>query len=91
MASGNKPAAAFYQPLTRGGNPYQEWGQQLDQNQIYAGYENESVTCNMLEHSTLIHEGKKPFKCDLCDYSCDLLENMQQHNAYVHEGKNLFK
>ena len=55
MASGNKPAAAFYQPLTRGGNPNQKWGQQLDQNQIHAGYENESVTCKMLEHSTLIN------------------------------------
>ena len=35
-ALGNGPAAAVYQPLTRGGNPNQNrnWGQSMDQNQV---------------------------------------------------------
>ena len=37
-----------------------------------------------------VHEGKKPFKCDFCDYSCSL-KNKMQHVASVHEGKKPFK
>ena len=34
QASGNETAAAAFQPLTRGGNPNQTWGQKMDTNQI---------------------------------------------------------
>ena len=33
-ASGNEPAAAAHQPLNRGSQSNQNWGQQVDQNQI---------------------------------------------------------
>ena len=38
-----------------------------------------------------VHEGKKPFKCESCDYSCSLKGHLNQHVASVHEGKKPFK
>ena len=38
-----------------------------------------------------VHEGKKPFKCVTCNYSCDLESSLQQHVSSVHEGKKPFK
>ena len=38
-----------------------------------------------------IHEGKKPFRCDICDYSCSQKSNMKTHVASVHEEKKPFK
>ena len=26
--------------------------------------------CSLKEHIAVVHDGKKPFKCDLCDTSC---------------------
>ena len=44
----------------------------------------------LAQHSA-IHEGKKPFKCDICDYRCSRKGNMKTHVALVHEGKKPFK
>ena len=38
-----------------------------------------------------VHEGKKPFKCDICDYRCSQKVNMNRHVASVHEEKKPFK
>ena len=38
-----------------------------------------------------IHEGKKPFRCDICDYSCSQKGNMKTHVASVHVVKKPFK
>ena len=38
-----------------------------------------------------VHEEKKPFKCDICDYRCSQKSNMNKHVASVHEGKKPFK
>ena len=38
-----------------------------------------------------IYEGKKPFKCDFCDYSCSQKMDVNKHIAAVHEGKKPFQ
>ena len=38
-----------------------------------------------------IHEGKKPLKCDICDYQCSRKDYMKRHVASLHEGKKPFK
>ena len=43
------------------------------------------------QHVVSVHEGKKPFKCDICDFSCSLRHNMKRHVALVHEENNPFK
>ena len=43
------------------------------------------------QHIAAIHEGKKPFKCDTCDYSCSEKGSMKKHVSSVHEGKKSFK
>ena len=37
-----------------------------------------------------IHEGKKPFRCDICDYSCFRNSTMNRHIVSVHEGRKQF-
>ena len=45
-----------------------------------------------MAHNVLsVHEDKKPFKCDFCDYNCSKKGAMSQHVASVHENKKLFK
>ena len=38
-----------------------------------------------------VHEGKKPFKCNLCDASFAEKCNLKKHVSTVHEGKKPFK
>ena len=40
----------------------------------------------LAQHIVAIHEGKKPFKCDLCDYSCFDKGSMKKHVSSGHEG-----
>ena len=40
---------------------------------------------------TPVHEGKKPFKCDICDYCSSRKSHMNRHIESVHEGKKPFK
>ena len=35
----------------------------------------------MKQHVLSVHEGKKPFKCDICDYSCSQKGHMKTHVA----------
>ena len=42
----------------------------------------------MKQHVASVHEGKKPFKCDNCDYSCSQKGNLKTHVQSVHDGKN---
>ena len=41
--------------------------------------------------STSVQEKKKPFKCDMCDYSFSEKGSLKKHIASVHEGKKSFK
>ena len=41
----------------------------------------------MKTHVASVHEGKKPFKCDMCDYSFSLKNTMKRHVMTVHGGK----
>ena len=36
-----------------------------------------------------VHEGKKPFNCEICDASFTAKQRMRSHYEAVHEGKNL--
>ena len=38
-----------------------------------------------------VHEGKKPFKCEICDFRCNQKAKMTQHVLSVHQKKRLFK
>ena len=35
--------------------------------------------------------GKKPFQCDICDYSCSQKRDLNKHVASVHEEKKGFQ
>ena len=35
-----------------------------------------------------VHDGQKPFKCNICDYSCSQKKYLTVHIASVHDGKN---
>ena len=40
-----------------------------------------------MRHITGVHEGKNPFKCDICDRCFSQKADLNRHVAYVHEGK----
>ena len=42
-------------------------------------------------HNTIVHEGKKPFKCLIYNYSASEKQNLNKHIASVHEEKRPFK
>ena len=44
----------------------------------------------MNKHIASVHEGKKPFKYDICDYRCSQKNTMKTHISSVHEGKKPF-
>ena len=48
----------------------------------------ESAKLNM---DTSVHEKKKPFKCDICDYNFSGKGNLKRHTDSVHEGKKPYK
>ena len=43
------------------------------------------------EHIASVHEGKEPFKCNICNSSFTQEGQMNGHVALVHEGKKPFK
>ena len=44
------------------------------------------------KHISEIHEeGKKPFKCDICDQSSSQKGNLSKHTASVHDSNKSFK
>ena len=45
----------------------------------------------MKRHVTAVHENKKPFKCEICDYSFSQKGGLEQHVAAIHEKKKLYK
>ena len=45
----------------------------------------------MKRHIESVHEGKKPFKCETCEYTYSQKSHLNQHVAKVHEGKKPFK
>ena len=53
----------------------------LDMN-ISSGHEGEK---------TLVHGGKKPVKCDICNYTFSLKSSLKRHVASIHEGNKPFK
>ena len=34
----------------------------------------------------LVHEGKKPFQCNICEYSTSQKQHLQTHIESVHQG-----
>jgi KRAB domain-containing zinc finger protein len=49
------------------------------------------VLCSLKRHVLSVHEGKKPFKCNICDATFAKNSNMKNHFSAVHEGKKPFK
>ena len=45
----------------------------------------------MKSHISAVHEGVKPFKCDICDQSFAQVSNMKRHFASFHNGVKPFK
>ena len=45
----------------------------------------------MKKHVVSVHEGNKPFKCDVCEYTSPQTVDFKKHVASVHEGKKPFK
>ena len=45
----------------------------------------------MNRHVASVHERKKPFKCEICDFSASQKSVKDLHVAAVHEGKKPFK
>ena len=45
----------------------------------------------MKKHVASGYEGKKPFKCDICDYRYPVKTKMKTYFASVHEGYKPFK
>ena len=43
------------------------------------------------KHVASVHKGKKPFKCDICDYRYPVKTKMKTYFASVHEGYKPFK
>ena len=41
------------------------------------------------KHTPAVHDGKKPFQCDNCDYAV-FKYHLEKHIASVHEKKKLF-
>ena len=41
-------------------------------------------------HIASVHEGKKPFKCDICNASFTKTGNLNRHVASIHERKKPF-
>ena len=42
-------------------------------------------------HVSSVHEGMKPFRCDICDFSSSHFSSMNRNVESVHEGKKPFK
>ena len=42
----------------------------------------------MKRHVAAVHEGKKPFKCEICTYRSSKKLDMNGHVATVHKVKN---
>ena len=45
----------------------------------------------MRTHVAVIHEGKKPFKCDICIDNFGEKSTLKKHVTTVHEGRKQFK
>jgi hypothetical protein len=66
-------------------------------NQKFSFIENINVICVICKmnftsvtslrlHKEIVHEGKKPHKCDLCDSTFGLKHQLQKHITSIHEG-----
>ena len=45
----------------------------------------------IIQHIEVVHDKKKPFKCEICDYSCYQKSKMKKHVESVHEKNEPFK
>ena len=50
---------------------------------------NRKFTSKLKQHIQSVHEGKKPYKCSLCDYTSAQKGNLQRHIQSIHESKKL--
>ena len=50
-----------------------------------------SAKWNLNEHVASVHEGSKPFKCNICDFNYSRTQDLNRHVSLVHEGKKPFQ
>ena len=50
-----------------------------------------SLKTQLKVHLETIHEGSKPYKCEVCNYSAALKNTLKQHTNNVHQGRKDFK
>ena len=48
---------------------------------------NSSLKSYIKKHVTTIYEGKKSFKCDICEFTCNYKSSMKRHVASRHKQK----
>ena len=46
---------------------------------------------NMNDHVAVVHEGKKPFQCEICNSCFSRDRNLRAHISFVHEGNTPFQ
>ena len=46
---------------------------------------------NLKNHIDAVHEERKPFKCEFCDYSCTHPSSLKKHISNIHGPKSVFK
>ena len=46
---------------------------------------------NFKSHIESVHEGKKPYECDICGKVLDEEQNFKSHIESVHEGKKSYE
>ena len=46
---------------------------------------------NMNDHVAVVHEGKKPFQCEICKSCFSRERNLRAHISFVHEGNTPFQ
>ena len=47
--------------------------------------------CYVNIHMQVVHEGKKPFMCELCGYATSYPQSLKKHIQTIHEGKKPVK
>jgi KRAB domain-containing zinc finger protein len=50
-----------------------------------------NVTFMLKVHVASVHEGDKPFNCDICNYCFSKRDKLKRHIASIHEGKKPLK
>ena len=54
-------------------------------------WHDENLQARLCTHILVIHEGEKPYKCSICEYSCKRKDQLQPHISSVHKEKEPYE